>query len=164
MNSDPLNLRQLPPIEPPSRLWPAIDQRIRSPKRARWRAWVPAVAAAIVLGLVLGVLIQAPQQGPEFGSELAASGSPHLASPIEAAMAESADLEFELRAREQGSVTSEALAQLVLLEVELSWLDLLLAERPHDLALWQQRSDLLFAMILSYTEPVEMALWSTELL
>ncbi len=164
MNTDPLNLRRLPPLEPPSNLWSAIEEQTRKSHRARWRVWAPAVAAAMVLGVVLTVLMQAPQPGPELGSELGPVDSTGPASPIQAAMAASADLESELRAREQGSVSGFALEHLLLLEAELAWVDLRLAERPQDLGLWQQRSELLAAMILRYAEPVELALWSTELL
>jgi len=158
MKTDPLNLRRLPPLEPPPGLWSAIDQHLHQPRRPRWRVWAPAVAAAITVALVLTVLVQGPEPPHDFAAD------PIRTSPIQAAMAQSAGLESELRAREQGSVNARALPLLLLLEAELAWVDLRLAERPQDLGLWQQRSDLLAAMILRYAEPVDLAPWSTELL
>lgn len=158
MNTDPLNLRRLPPLEPPPDLWAAIDQHLHQPGRPRWQVWAPAVAAAIAVALVLTVLMQGQEPTQDFGAD------PIQTSLIQAAMAQSANLESELRAREQGSVNARALPLLLLLEAELAWVDLRLAEQPQDLGLWQQRSELLTAMILRYAEPVELAPWSTELL
>lgn len=162
MNDDPLKLRQLPPLEPPSGLWSAIEQQLLKPGRARWRVWAPAVTATLAVGLALGVLMQTP--APDPGGGPAPIGTTSIqTTPIQAAMAQSADLEAELRAREQGSVSTRMLASVLLLEVELDWLDLRLAERPQDLQLWQQRSELLAMLILRYAEPVELALGSAEL-
>lgn len=158
MNTDPLNLRSLPPLKPPPALWSAIADQTQPPKRRRWQMWAPAVAAALVLAVVISVLMNAPEPPPGTAIDLVRT------SPIQAAMAQSADLESELRARELGSVSAGALEHLLLLETELVWVDLRLAEQPQDLDLWQQRSELLAAMILRYAEPVELAWWSTELL
>lgn len=152
MNNDPLNLRRLPPLEPPPGLWSAIEQQVHQPQRSRRRVWMPAVAAAIALGLVLSVVMQAPEPNSEILAD------PIRPDPIQAAMAQSADLEAELRARELGSVSALALEHLLLLEAELTWVDLRLAEQPENLNLWQQRSELLAAMILRYAEPLEWGL------
>lgn len=158
MNTDPLNLRRLPPLDPPPGLWAAIEEQVQARPRPRWRLWAPALAAVIALAAVVNMLVQAPAPSPEFGPD------PIAGSPIQAAMAQSAGLESELRARERGRVSAAVLEHLLLLEAELVWVDLRLAERPQDLALWQQRSELLGAMILGYAEPVELTLWSPDLL
>lgn len=156
MNKDPLNLRRLPPLEPPPGLWSAIENQMPTPKRSQWRIWAPALAAALALSVIVNVVMRTPEPDPDLGP--AASSS----SPIQVAMTRSADLESELRARQQGSISASALEHVLLLETELAWVDVRLAEQPQDLALWRQRSELLAAMIVRYAEPVELAFWSTH--
>lgn len=156
MSTDPLKLRQLPPLEPPTGLWSAIDKDLKhQPTRPGWPIWSAAAAAALVVVLFLNVLIS---PDPEAEPGLAYQSI----SPIQAAMAQSADLESELRWRRFGSVSAVDVEFLMLLETELAWLDLRLAEQPEDLSLWHERSELLDAMIGRYAEPVELALWSTD--
>lgn len=156
MTTDPLNLRQLPSLEAAPGLWSAIEPQLQPPDRWRWRVWTPAIAAALALAVALSVLMRAPVPEPEFSPEAVA------ASPLQIAMDQSAALESELRARQQGSVSASALEYLLLLETELAWVDLRLAEGPEDLALWQQRGELLAAMILGYAEPMQLARAVTE--
>ena len=156
MNTDPLNLRQLPPLEPPPGLWSAIEKQVQTPKRSRWRTWAPAIAAGLALTVIVNLLMRAPGPEPDLGPAAPTS------SPLQVAMTRSADLESELRVRQQGSVSASALEHLLLLETELAWVDVRLAEQPQDLELWQQRSELLAAMILRYAGPVELAFWPSH--
>lgn len=160
MKQDPLNLRRLPPLDPPAELWPAIRDQLsrdsRPAKRFSLPRWMPALAAALALGVLLNVLMRAPEH-----PVIVDPGSAPP-KPILAAMDRSASLEAELRARQQGSVSGEALQALLLLETELSWLDLRLAQQPDDVALWRERGELLSAMILRYAEPLELALWQAS--
>ncbi|MGY6553516.1 MAG: hypothetical protein ACXIUM_03230 [Wenzhouxiangella sp.] len=156
MTTDPLNLRQLPALEAPPGLWAAIEPRLQKPDRPRWRVWTPAIAAALALAVAVPLWIRAPAPDSEFSPETKRT------NPIQIAMDQSAALESELRARQQGSVSAAALEYLLLLETELAWVDLRLAEGPENLALWQQRGELLAAMILGYAEPMQLARASTE--
>ena len=151
MNQDPLNLSRLPPLYPPADLWPAIQQQIKTPRRSSRPRWMPALAAALALGVIFSVLMHAPQPTPEIAPD------PIRPSAILTAMTQSANLEAALRERQQGGVSTEVLEHLLLLETELFWVDTRLAERPENLALWQERSELLAAMVLSYAEPIEFA-------
>lgn len=151
MNADPLNLRKLPRLDAPPDLWPAIRDQLGRPRRPRWMVAGPAVAAMLVLAAVLGVLIDAPDS-PDTPDEIQGSA-------VATAMAHSVDLEAELRQWQQRSVSAQTLHELVLLEVELTWLDLRLEQRPNDPALWRERGALLTEMIIRYAEPAQLAAW-----
>ena len=154
MNQDPLNLRRLPAPEPPPGLWPDIRAQLEASARPqpRWAMLAPSLAALLAVAAVLLVLMPEPED----------PGAPGIAAatPTEIAMSQSARLESELRYWQEQAVTAANLNSLALLETELAWLDLRLAQRPDDAGLWNQRGGLLAEMILRYAEADELNDWT----
>ena len=112
----------------------------------------PSLAALLAVAAVLLVLMPEPED----------PGAPGIAAatPTEIAMSQSARLESELRYWQEQAVTAANLNSLALLETELAWLDLRLAQRPDDAGLWNQRGGLLAEMILRYAEADELNDWT----
>ncbi len=142
MNDDTNPLNNLPRLEPPAALWPAVrgelDQRRRDRQFRRWAQASMAVAAVAVLTVVV-VLIQQPADHP---FDTLAADDPAL---IEARQF-SAAMEAQLRQQHLGAVSSASVESLVWLENELGWLDTRLASQPNDIELWQRRAVLLAEM------------------
>lgn len=143
MNTDPLNLRELPTARAPDALWPAISSRLRDGERRQRQAWLPlsAVASIVVAALCVNLLLvvpNTPQPASRPDAEL---------SQVRAA---SADLEQQLRRRRNGVIDASSVESLAWMENELGWLDMQLADNPVDVELWHQRVELLQQMIRYY--------------
>lgn len=157
MNNDPLNLRNLPVPRRPDGLWPAIeavlddDATNAAARRRRRRYLATAVAASLVVAVTAVQFFDARDRG----AAVSATANPEL----QQARAASARLERLLRNQRDGLLDAAAIESLAWMEQELGWLDVQLADRPSDIGLWQQRTDLLAEMSSQYQRNN----WQTQL-
>lgn len=146
MDTDPLKLRSLPPLQPPDNLWPALERALdarqspRSPRR-----WVPLAAAACVAMLALGILRLAPQEQEAPVPRQAGAGE-----SLQRLQAVSAALETQLGDYRDGVLSAATADSIARMERELAWLDTQLGEQPEDPALWAERVALLGGMVQRY--------------
>jgi len=154
MVDDPFRLNRLPQHKAPDDLWPAIAQRLDSAvhQPARGRSWA-ALAAGVMLAIALTAIGLRVADDPVAMRE-AGTGTPPAASaasnPLQRWQRLSAELEQRLAAQRGGIVRAGDLAGLSYIEAELRLTDELLAERPDNPALWQQRAELLGEMTNRY--------------
>jgi hypothetical protein len=160
---DPLNLRSLPQVSPPSDGWPAIEWALRKDGRRRGirRFAVSALAAAATVTLVIGLTTVLPQRPVEplqtpslapsdqlaTSSSLAQGNAAPADTPdnLDALIALSQRLEDRLRhiRSEVGDLPSSAVVYQVELEDLVVQVDEELSMQPESLALWSQRVELL---------------------
>jgi len=155
MNNDPLNLKDLPELDPPGELWQSISQAMDEqgfdqPSRRRWLP-VAAVAATAGIALCLGVLMQG-------------DGLPDRASSQQTTLAQlqavSASLERELSRYRDGVISAASADSIARIEQELGWLDTQINQTPEDPALWIDRIALLDEMNQRYSQ----ADWRNQLM
>lgn len=135
-------LRALPVIEPPPRVWAAIKaERERRARRARWLPMLgTALAASLVMAVAL-VTLQRPVDPPEQPSEVARL------------VAQSQDLDAALTAISPATrvLDLQTAGTIVALEDRIALLDAHLQyashESPEATALWRQRVDLMEALV-----------------
>ena len=155
MNDDPLNLKDLPALDPPEPLWHSIsrtldEQAVAQPSRPRW---LPLVAAAgvAVLALCLGLMMQGDTR-PD-----AASREQGTLARLQAV---SASLERELDTYRDGVVSATTADSVARIEQELAWLDAQINRTPEDAALWVERIALLDEMNQRYSK----TMWRNQLM
>ena len=178
MSDDPLKLGTLPLQEPPADLWNAIEAQLDEragqhdanpvahvktgsvPNRSGWLPMAMAAAVSVVaIGLVFVISVQ-PDLHPVDQPRIADAADvqpPSLTAEIirpdrglAVAQRASALLEQRLKQVSNRVVDAEHLDDLIMLESELGWVDELLAARPSDTRLWQQRVALLDQMSQRY--------------
>lgn len=152
MDKDPLQLRRLPARRAPQGLWPAIEARLDS--SGRERRWPPLALAAAVAGAAVLVAILA-RTGPEPASAPADATADLLASARQASLR----LEREVSGARSNVLGAGDAAELAWIESELRLTDELLAERPGDVSLWLERTELLGEMARLYDRND----WQTQL-
>lgn len=179
MSNDPLNLRQLPAVEPPEELWDAIEAQLdasderyeqlqssfKSPPAETTtytKHWLPLALAATVSIVAVGLfvlvanspVVNTPMQ-PALSDASLSNENPALtetqpSNALLLARQASALLEAQLSRVDSGVIDARHIDDLILLESELGWVDELLIERPSDTRLWQQRVSLLDQMNQRY--------------
>ena len=144
MDTDPLNLRSLPPRQPPEDFWPVLEQALdarEAPGPARrWRSL--AVAACLAV-LAVGVLRLAPQ-------EPAGPSPANAAESLQRLQTVSAALEAQLDDCRDGVLSAATADSIARMERELVWLDSQISEDPQDPVLWAERVALLGGMLQRY--------------
>lgn len=176
MSDDPLNLRQLPAVEPPEELWNVLEARLDvrakqssldQPPTAgaaavHARQWLPMALAAAVSIVAIGLValvanspvmntpVQPPLTAAYQPAENPALAEAQTPNALLLAQQASALLEARLSRVDSGVIDARHIDDLVLLESELGWVDELLIERPSDTRLWQQRVSLLDEMNQRY--------------
>lgn len=153
-------LRSLPPVRPPSDLWPKIRaEMVRERRRKIFRlgAWAAVILAAA--GLIGGLLLLGPKEKP--GEQKAASPQQAAApADIKPLISESQRLEGILRSctRENVVMRGKTASTIAHLEDNIAIVDLQLSllqgDAPdHDRLkrLWQQRVKLLQALVEVHT-------------
>ena len=176
MSDDPLNLKQLPAVEPPEELWNVLEARldvhaeqrrfdpspVAGATAAKQRQWLPMALAAAVSVVAIGLVVvvsnspvtNRPMQ-PSLADASQSAGNPIMAetgasNALLLAQHVSGLLEDQLSRVDGGVIDARHIDDLILLESELGWVDELLIERPGDTRLWQQRVSLLDEMNQRY--------------
>lgn len=146
MDTDPLKLRRLPPLDPPEELWPAVarqlDDRLKRRKPARW---LPLGVAAGLALMTLGILQLTPP-----GEPAPMVPQTTAADPLLRLQRASAGLESQLDDYRDGVLSAPTADTIARMERELAWLDLQISEEPGDTALWAERVALLGSMLQRY--------------
>jgi len=152
---DPLNLRSLPLVEPPTDGWPqvrlALEQGNRRRRLTRYAAGTFAAAATVMLAVGLYVQQPGPASLPAPAVESAgtvAGSQPTLDSLITV----SQQLEDRVRSfrSEVGGMPTDSLVYQVELEDLIARLDDELSMQPGSLELWNQRVNLLLDLSRLY--------------
>jgi hypothetical protein len=158
---DPFGLADLPPLDPPTDDWPAIEAALRAHrnKRRSWQFTAASLAMAATLILALGLTLRPPWPSAE------APGAPAAAPPAEAAVsangseqavdsliAMSQRLEDQLRRIRNEAPLSSASAVLYQVELEdlVAQVDDELTANPDSAELWGQRVGLLLDLTRLY--------------
>ncbi|MFU8831388.1 MAG: hypothetical protein ACNA7J_04440 [Wenzhouxiangella sp.] len=145
MHDDTNSLKNLPQLDPPAALWPAVraslERRRLNRRFRRWTQVSMAVAAVAVLAVVV-VLVQQPDRQSDSSTDALVVND----SALIQARQLSAAMEAQLRQQYLGAVSSASVESLVWLENELGWLDTRLTSQPDDIELWHRRAWLLAEM------------------
>lgn len=145
--TDPLNLRSLPQVAPPSDGWPQIRAELVRSRRKRRLAtrFGGALAAAAAVMLAVGLYLQQPSP---------VGGPVETPAPqtLDSVIALSQQLESRVRAYrgEIGGMPTDALIYQVELEDLIAQVDDELSMRPDSLELWSQRVNLLLDLDALY--------------
>jgi len=158
---DPLNLGSLPPLNPPSDSWPAIEAALQERiNRTRiWRSTAISLALVATIVLVMGLVLRQPQpRAIDSNLPVIAQPADGAAAPasseqaVESLIALSQRLEIQLRRiRAEAPLTS---ASSVLYQVELedmvAQVDDELTADPDSAEWWSQRVNLLLDLTRLY--------------
>lgn len=150
MDKDPLSLRTLPPRRAPDGLWADIEESLDK-RRSDWR---PGLAAAASLVAVIGLLTALRLTGFDASESSLTQQDVLLAGARQA----SVQLEREVADNRSNVLTAEDALALAWIETELRLTDELLADRPKDVDLWIERTELLGEMARLY----DLQDWQTQ--
>lgn len=168
MQQDPLNLRSLPQLSPPSDDWPAIAAALREDRNKRnvRRTGGALLAIAASLAITAGLILQRPtglpvdqdgislpaiaQAGQQTSKQ--AGGNPVLSNSTDSLIALSQRLETNLRQirSDIGALPTTSLIYQVELEDMVAQLDEELSMNPDSTELWSQRVRLLLDLSQLY--------------
>ncbi len=144
---DPLNLRSLPQVAPPSDSWPQIRAELARGRQKRRLATRlgGALAAAAAVTLALGLYLQQPSPGP-------APIETPAPQTLDSVIALSQQLESRVRAYRSGvgGMPTDSLVYQVELEDLIAQVDDELSMRPDSVELWSQRVNLLLDLDALY--------------
>jgi hypothetical protein len=163
--SDPMDLRSLPLIDPPSDDWPVIEAALkqRQNRKRHWKQAAAVLAVAATVTLVVGLsLYQAPSTPSAPASvEVASLAAEEQAGEgdtgrvtVESLIGLSQQLEKNLRLirAEVGVMPTDSLIYQVELEDLVAQVDDALSMTPESIGLWSQRVNLLLDLADLYQQ------------
>jgi len=161
---DPLNLSSLPPVDPITDGWPAIESALqaRQAHRRFWRVSAGAIAAVAIVALAVGLNLQGPVNLPGGNSEVAQAELLQAGQqPVDGSAKNKARdslitlsqrLETNLRTirSEIAVIPTSALIYQVELEDLVAQVDEQLSMNPDSTELWSRRVNLLLDLSQLY--------------
>ena len=149
---DPLNLRSLPLVAPPSDDWPLIRSALVKHQRRRQVArYSGGLSIAAMLMLAVGLFIHQPAPAPS-SAPVSATADTTAPQTLDSLITLSQQLETRVRSfrSEVGGIPTDSLVYQVELEDLIAQVDDELSMRPDSLELWSQRVNLLLDLSQLY--------------
>lgn len=145
-NRDPHNFGNLPQLDPPADLWPAIEAGLDTPSRSGMFRWASAASVAAVLVIAALVIQQPEQQTPTVPAD---ADSP---SHLERLVTVSQKMETRLSDYRSGSGVMGTIQAGVIAEFEdlIAFIDEQLSDDPKSIDLWFQRVSLMSDLLGVY--------------
>jgi hypothetical protein len=161
---DPLGLRELLPLDPPSDGWEeiqaALERDANNPRHGRWRMTLVATAACLLV--IAGVVLRTESPRPVPAGAKVATNETHAASIEQAEtlnelIVMSQSLEQKLRRLRSGSGPIPATSAVYVAELEdlVAQVDNQISAEPDSINLWGQRVNLLLDLAQLYQQQWE---------